>query len=433
MERRDFVKKTGAAIAIAGSSGLFPNVVFGKKSGKYRLAIIGSGWWGMNILREAIAHGSGKVVGMCDVDQKFLDAGIEEVKRLTGDTPRKYKDFRELLGKEEPDITIIATPDHWHALTAITAMEAGSHVYLEKPISHTINEGKAIVAAQKRTGKVIQVGLHRHICPHNISGINFISSGKVGEIYAVKAFAAYQWEPSIIAPNSEPPPGLDWDMWIGPAPYRNYNRGIHPTLFRYYLDFANGVISDWGVHWFDQILWWSEEKHPRRIYSTGKVFESESAEDTPDYQTATFEFESYTATWEHRKHGGNGAEKARVGVYFYGTLGVFHMGWLDGWTFYPVGRKAKPIHEKSGVHEPDGQNIKELWGDFIRAIENKKTPVANIENSFNATNMSLLAMISYNTGRIIEWDGEKQTILNDPEAVKLMQREYRTPWEYPEF
>jgi len=120
-----------------------------------------------------------------------------------------------------------------------------------------------------------------------------------------------------------------------------------------------------------------------------------------------------------------------VGVYFYGTEGVFHMGWIDGWTFYPKGRKAEPIHEESGIHQPDGQNILELWDDFIFAIENNRQPVANIENSYYATNMSLLALISYQTGRIIEWDPTKQTILNDEEAVNLMQRRYRDPWQYP--
>ncbi len=385
----------------------------------------------MNILRVAIADGTSKVVGMCDVDQTILESCKAEVEKLNGDKPKLYTDYRELLNKEKPDITIIATPDHWHALSAIAALEAGSHVYLEKPISHTINEGKAMVAAQKRTGKVVQVGLHRHICPHNVSGMEFLKSGKAGKIYSVKAFVTYQWRPTPVTPDSNPPKGLDWDMWLGPSPHRNYNQCYHPKGFRDFLDFSNGVISDWGVHWFDQILWWTEDKQPKKIYSNGGILECANGADTPDFQNATFEFDSFTATWEHRKQGGKGGNKARVGVYFYGTKGVFHMGWMYGWTFYPNTRGGQEIHEDTGVHDPDGQNIMELWDDFIDAIESNRKPVADIQNSYYATNMSLLSMISYHTGRLIEWDGSKQTILNDEEAVKLMQRKYRDPWKYP--
>lgn len=428
MQRREFIVKSAAGGLVASA---FPNIILAKKNQTYNVALIGAGWWGMNILTTAIASGNSKAIALCDPDQRQIDEALEKLKGLTSNVPKQYKDYRDLLKKEKPDIVIVATPDHWHALPAIAALEAGCHVYLEKPIGHTINEGKALVAAQKDTGKVIQVGLHRHAAPHNIEGMNFLKSGKVGDIKMVRAIIHYDYRERNAIADEKAPEGLDWDLYCGPAPLRNYNPGMHPKGFRNYLDFANGTIADWGVHWFDQILWWSEEKHPKTIYSTGGIVDRSLKRDIPDWQTATFEFENFTAEWEHRRVGGGHGEKHNIGVYFYGTKGTFHMGWLDGWTFYPSAKGGQVEHMDHALHMPDHQNIPELWTDFIQAIEKGTKPAADIENSHYATNMSLLAMISYKLGRSVKWDGDKQTFNNDDDAIALMHREYRKPWEYP--
>lgn len=429
MQRREFIIKgtTGGLVASA-----FPNIILAKKHKVYSVALIGSGWWGMNILTTAMASGTVKTVALCDVDHYQLETAVDKVKALTGITPKIYKDYRELLHKEKPEITIIATPDHWHALPTIEALKVGCHVYVEKPIAHTIDEGKAMVAAQLKYGKVVQVGLHRHAAPHNIAGMEFLKSGKAGDIKMVRAIIHYNYHDRKPKPDSAPPDGLDWDLYCGPAELIKYQPGIHPKGFRNYLNFANGTIADWGVHWFDQILWWSEEKHPNSIYSTGGRFYKDRVADVPDWQTATFEFENFTAEWEHRRIGGGGSERHNIGVYFYGTKGTFHMGWLDGWTFYPSKNGAQEIHMDHTLHQPDSQNIPELWNDFIKAIETGSKPAADIENSHYATNMSLLAMMSFKLGRSFKWDGEKQMVVDDPEAKKLMSKAYRAPWEYPE-
>ena len=430
MNRRDFIIRGAAGGVIASA---FPNIILAKKHKIYSTALIGTGWWGMNILTTAIASGTVKTIALCDVDQNQLDLAVSKIKELTGDTPKLYRDYRELLTKENLDIVIVATPDHWHALPTIEALKAGCHVYCEKPISHTINEGKAMVAAQKKYGGTVQIGLHRHAAPHNTAGIEFLRSGKAGDIKMVRAIIHYDYHERDPVLNENPPEGLDWDMYCGPAPLLDFNPGMHPKGFRNYLDFANGTIADWGVHWFDQILWWSEEKHPKTIYSTGGRFDENSVADVPDWQTATFEFENFTAEWENRRIGGGKSEKHNIGVYFYGTKGTFHMGWMDGWTFYPSAKGAQEVHMDHTLHQPDGQNIPELWDNFIHSIETGSKPIADILNSQYATNMSLLAMMSYKLGRSFKWDGEKQIVVNDPEAEKLMQRAYRDPWEYPTF
>lgn len=430
MFRREFIRKS----SIAGLAFMQPyaNIIVPANTGKYRTVLIGAGWWGNNILGEAMASGRCEIVGICDVDDQFVASTVERVKKETGNQAKGYIDYRELLNDLTPDIAIIASPEHWHALQAIEALKAGCHIYLEKPIAHTINEGKAIVAAQKKYGKIIQVGLHRRRSPHCLRAQEMLRSGEVGEVKMVKACVYSPTAQGTVQPAPEPPPHLHWDLYLGPAAYQPYESTLHPRGFRKYLNFTNGNIGDWGVHWMDQILWWSEEKSPKKIYSAGGMVNPDCGYDAPDYQTATFEFENFLVEWEHRRLGGDKSERSPVGTYFYGTKGVMFMGFFDGATFYPNDRDRSPIHIEHGMHDPDGQNIKELWADFIGAIEGKNSPVAGIESSHRATTMSLLAMISYKTGRQLHWDGDKEIILKDPEAQALMQREYRDPWVYPE-
>lgn len=406
---------------------------------KHRAALIGSGWWGMNILREAMKSGTVKVCALCDVDERVLANAIEDVKADSGDEPKGYKDFRELLDKEKPEIVIIGTPDHWHALQSIAACKAGAHVYVEKPTGHTINESRAMVKAARDAGVVVQVGLHRRIGPHHVEGMKFLRDGNLGKVGMVRLFAHGRGGVEQPKPNSEPPEGLDWDLWCGPAPKRPFNSKMHPGGWRNFLDYANGTMGDWGVHWLDQVLWWSEEKAPKRVFCTGGrdiagpavLTDKEQTTDAPDHQLAVFEFEGFTATWEHRKFADNNSEKHKIGAYFYGEKGILHIGWRDGWTFYPAGDKGQIVHGDSQLQEPDGHNIELLWLDFIAAIENKKKPAADIEAAHRSSCLPLLGMISWRLGRSIEWDGAKETIPGDAEAAKLLAREYRGPWEYP--
>jgi predicted dehydrogenase len=194
------------------------------------------------------------------------------------------------------------------------------------------------------------------------------------------------------------------------------------------------MIGDWGPHWFDQILWWTEEKAPKKTYSVQKSGWRETRANAPEIQTAVFEFEEFTCTWEHsivNPH--NETKTENVGIYFYGTEGVFHMGWQKGWTFFPNDKNKEAIHEDAQLNKPDDQNIDLVWKDFLASIQSGKLPFADIEKGRHATNMSLLANISAKVGRSIVWDYQKDQIVNDKEANKLLVRTYRKPWEYPKW
>jgi predicted dehydrogenase len=436
LNRRQFLNTTAAAgLALSGA----PFIHAASKAKQYRTALIGSGWWGMNILRDAMAAGNCQPVALCDVDQDALELAAEEVSDLTNTKPNTYTDFRELLDQEKIDVAIVATPDHWHALNTIKALEKGVHVFVEKPTGHTILESRAMVNVARAADRVVQVGLHRRIGPHYVSGMKFLKEGGAGQIGMVRMFVHSRGGAEAPTANSEPPEGLDWDMYCGPAPLRPFNRKIHPGGFRNFLDFANGTLGDWGVHWLDQVLWWSDEKYPRKIYSTGGrpirgeavLNDKEQTTDAPDSQVAVYEFESFTATWEHRRFAGNHAEKHSIGCYFYGTKGTFHMGWRDGWTFYPDDAKASPIHQDADLQQPDGHSITLLWNDFTNSIEKGTKPACDVETGHLSTNMSLLGMLSYKLGRSVEWDGDREQCVGDDEANALLQRPYRGEWQYP--
>jgi len=437
MNRRTFLKSslaTGLAVS-------FPHVVAAQQGRTYRTALIGSGWWGTNILREAAASGRCRIAALVDVDRRQLAKCAEEVAKWTNDTPKHYEDYREMLAAEKPDIAIVATPDHWHALPTIAAVAAGAHVYVEKPIGHTVMEGRAMVNAARAAGRVVQVGTHRRVSPHNVSGRQFLREGRAGQIGMVKCFVLYGGgSPEQPRKNIEPPNELNWDLWCGPAPLRPFNGGAHPRGFRSYLDYANGTLGDWGVHWLDQVLWIMDESWPKPVHSSGGrpikgrpiLTDELQTTDAPDHQVATYQFDDFTLTWEHRQFAGNPTDKTEsVGCYFYGTKGTFHMGWQRGWTFYPSGRGEQEVHEEPQLNLPDQQNIKGLWTDFLSAIETGSRPVCDIEAIHYSTNLSLLGMLSYKLGRSVTWDGEKENCVGDPDANRLLRRDYRAPWVYP--
>lgn len=432
--RRHFLR----AAAVAGLA--TPFTTHGADAGrKMRTALIGTGWWGKNILKEAMASGRCQISALCDVDAMGLEVAAEQVSDLSGSQPKTFKDFRELLEKDRPEIVIIATPDHWHALQTIAALKAGAHVFVEKPTGHTVNESRAMVKVARAADRVVQVGLHRRIGPHHASAMKFLRSGAVGDIGMVRAFAHSAGGPEKPTPNSKPPDGMDWDLWCGPAPKRPFNTKLHPGGWRSFLDYANGQIGDWGVHWLDQVLWWNGGEYPHRVFSTaGRAIrgpavlnDREQTTDTPDHQVAVFEFPQFTCVWENRQFAGNDTEKHRIGAYFYGTKGILHIGWRDGWTFYPANKKDKSFHEDAQLQEPDGHNLKLLWADFLNAVENHKPAAARIELAHRSSVLPLLAMISWRTGRSLQWNGAKEEIVGDAEASKLLSRPYRPPWVYP--
>jgi predicted dehydrogenase len=285
----------------------------------------------------------------------------------------------------------------------------------------------------------VQVGLHRRIGPHHVSGMKFLKGGGAGKVGMVRMFVNSGGGPERPAPNADPPKKLNWDLYCGPAPLRPFNTKIHPGGWRNFLDFGNGTLGDWGVHWLDQVLWWADDLTPKKVYSTGGrpirgpaiLTDKEQTTDAPDSQVVVYDFESFTCIWEHRQFGPNDGDQHKVGCYFHGTKGTFHMGWRDGWTFYPSNGREKVIHEDAQLQEPDGHNIKLLWADFVKAMDGGSAPVAGVERAHRATTAALLGMMSLKLGRSIAWDGKVEEVPGDAAANALLRRAYRGPWVHP--
>jgi predicted dehydrogenase len=427
MNRKDFIRTSALATGALVSR---PFITYATQA-KYKTALIGAGWWGTNIVREAIRSGECQIVAVCDVDDRQIKQCLGEIGKLTNDQPKIYKNYQELLQKEKPEIVINATPDHWHALIAIDAMKAGAHVYLEKPIGHTINEGKAIVKTARDTQRICITGFHRRYSPHNVSGQEFLKSGKVGKIKEVRAFVTYNFGQGKMVEDEPTPAEIDWNMWCGPGPLVPYNRTIHPRNWRNHLEFANGMVGDWGPHWFDQILWWTDEIAPKKVFSIASSKFNTNNNNSPESQVVVYEFEDFTCTWEHSTLNGRPTSKTEeVGVYFHGTEGTFHMGWTKGWTFFPRDQKKEIIHQDPVLNQPDLQNIDLVFADLLKSIKSKQLPFADILKGHKATNMSLLGMAALKSGKSLEWDREKEVFL-DPTANKYLSRQYRKGWVYP--
>jgi predicted dehydrogenase len=295
-----------------------------------------------------------------------------------------------------------------------------------------------MLKAARASGRIVQAGLHRRVGPHHVSAMKFLKSGGIGEVGMVRLFAHGGGGREQPARNSEPPEGMDWNLWCGPAPLRPFNQKLHPGGWRNFLDYGNGQLGDWGVHWLDQVLWWTDEKYPKRVFSSAGrpvagpaiLNEREQTSDAPDHQVVVYDFETFTCVWEHRRFAENHAEKHRIGAYFYGAKGTLHIGWRDGWTFYPADG-GPTRHEEAQLQEPDGHNLKLLWANFIAAIEDGAPAQAGIEIAHRASVLPLLGMISWQTGRSLQWDGAKEQIVGDPEAARLLSRPYRAPWVNP--
>ncbi|MDR2706892.1 MAG: Gfo/Idh/MocA family oxidoreductase [Planctomycetaceae bacterium] len=430
LTRRHFL--SAAALTSAMASFPAPAIFGAEKGKKYRVALVGAGGMGNANLEAAISTKTVKTVALVDVDRECRESTFETVKNNTGEEPKLFNDHQEMLEAVKPEIVIVATPEHWHPLIMIDACNSGAHVYLEKPVSHTVNEGIAMVKTARATGRTVQVGTHRRCSAAGIAAKKYIKEGNIGRIGMARAFVHYAWgRRDHPTPDAPTPEGLDWNRWCGPAPLVPFNPEIHPGGFRQFLNYGTGQLGDWGTHWMDMILWVmdDQEQFPSSVTSIGGRFLWRDNTDAPDTQSALYRFDKYMIEWEHRCYAGNAPEKEHIGVYFYGTKGTVFIG--DGTWCVFKNQNNDAVPETPETPDNEG-NIEVSWRNFIHCIENGQKPICDIEYGHRATTMTLLGMVSLKLGRSIAWNGEKQTIPNDPEAVKLLSREYRSPWKYPQ-
>jgi predicted dehydrogenase len=445
MNRRDFLQATAAGLALSAASGF--SAEFADQKAK-RVGLIGCGWYGKCDLFRLLQVAPVEVVSLCDVDKRMLEeaAGIVADRQESKKKPRTFGDYRQMLSEKDLDIVLIATPDHWHALPMIAAVEAGADVWVQKPISVDIVEGQAMLAAARRTKRVVQVGTQRRSTPHLIEARDsIVKPGKIGKIGLVEVYCYYHMRARENPPDTDPPENLDYEMWTGPAPMRPYNKLVHPRSWRAFMEYGNGIVGDMCIHMLDMVRWMLDLGWPKSVSSNGGILiDKNSKANISDTQSATFEFEQFPVVWEHRTWGHPADPQYPWGATIYGDQGTLKLS-VNSYDFLPLG-SGQPVH-RDVVMELDKYPIdkteKELERhvapairghmiDFLRNIETRGKPVADIEQGHISTAACILANLSMQLGRSLAWDAAKGQIAGDSEANKLLRRPYRKPWVHPE-
>ncbi|MCA9212657.1 MAG: Gfo/Idh/MocA family oxidoreductase [Planctomycetales bacterium] len=445
MERRTFLQ-TGIGAA-ASLSALQTAAFAAEGESPIRVALIGCGWYGKTDLFHLIQVAPVEVVGLCDVDQKAADNAAELVSRrqASGNQPPTYGDYRELLKSQKPEIVLVGTPDHWHCLPMVEACKAGADVYVQKPISYDVVEGQAMVAAARKYKRTVQVGLQRRSTPHLMEARDrYIRSGKLGKVAAIDIHS-YYGSGRDYPPTQTPPPHLNWDMYVGPAKWRDYSPGMHPRSWRGCREFSNGQTGDLCVHLFDLVRYYFDLGWPKAISATGGILmrPANTNVNTHDTQTALFEYDDMHVVWNQRNWGENPEPDYPWGVTLYGDKGTLKIS-VWQYSFYPRGggspEHAKALEEREKYPEDVQHKETELFAaaatrahmrNFLEARREGKRPVADIEQGHISSASCILANLSMELGRGLVWDAENGRVKNDDEANERLARKYRGDWVHP--
>ncbi len=447
LHRRQFIKGASAALALSALKG--NGMGFLSAAAPRRVALIGTGWYGKSDLFRLIQVAPVEVVGLCDVDKHLLDKAGEMVsqRQQSHKKPALYGDYRKLLAEQKPEIVLIGSPDHWHALMAIDAIKSGAHVYVQKPISVDVMEGEAMVAAARKYNRVVQVGTQRKSTPHLIEAKkNIVDAGLLGKISHVEMCCYYHMRNNGNPPVQAVPDFFDYEMWTGPAPMRPFDGLPHVRWWRTFMEYGNGIMGDMCIHMFDTVRWMLGLGWPKRIVSTGGIFSDKTGKSNiADTQSAIFEYDGLNCVWQHRSWGTPADPEYPWSFKLYGEKGTL-CGSTMQYDFIPEEKGDKihkdVVYEKEKYPEDLTEPDIELNAapatrlhmlNFLEAIDKGGRPIADIEQGHISTASCIIANLSMQlAGRPLTYDPSKRIITGDPEATKLLQRPYRGPWVHPD-
>jgi predicted dehydrogenase len=424
MHRRTFLRAAAlGAVALGGWVGRAAQV--GQAVKKIKLGLIGCGGYGLADARAAFKAGGVEVMALCDVDSEHLSRGAAEIEKLQGARPLTFKLCQELLDTPGLEAVIIASPPQWHALHFIAATEKGLDIYCEKPLAYDIREGRAMVGAAQRSGRVVQVGFQRRQSKAFQQVRDRLQQGKAGRVVSVDAQIHYTAGIKDTKPQ-DPPPSLDWDLWCGPAPHLPYSPQIGHVNWRLEKTTGHGHLVDWGIHLVDAVRFVLRETAPQSVQASGGLYHLKDKITTPDTLTAHFQFASCPLTWRHRIWGAEEyAPEVSNGVFFYAEKETIFVT-DDRWIVIPKGR-----NKERQINEVKGDLGVEHMAEFLNAVRERRQPGCGPEEAQLSTTAVKLAMISYEVGTPITWSAAREEVLGNRAANKLLKREYRSPWRHP--
>jgi len=444
VNRREFVQGSAATVLSAAS--------YGRALGaNQRLGIgfIGFGLIGKRHVLDFQAQPDVHSVAVAEVHRGRL----EEAKALIGGSVKGHDDFRKLLDDRAVDAVVVSTPDHWHALMSMLACASGKDVYVEKPLTLFVREGRWLVDVARRHGRIVQVGTQQRSGPHYQRARELVQRGYLGTISSVRMQAFRNIMPGYGAPaDQDPPADLDWDLWQGPAPFRRYNPNRAIYHFRWFWDYSGGQMTNLAAHALDIVHWYLGVAGPSAVTSVGGRFSLKDNGETPDTQDTLIEYPRWTAIWSHREASRGSAGPA--GLEFFGTKGslsISRRGFVvtadrklaPGDTVpqfadtHPVGGPVRtnasageywtePLKDESGDQR---QQFREHVRNFLDCVKSRKQPLADPESGHRVATVCHLANISLRVGRKIRWDANKEDIVGDSEAAKMLVRPYRAQWD----
>ena len=442
INRRTFTQRTaaGALATIAGAGA----TVLGSND-RVRLGFIGLGNRGDQLLDGFAPHKDAEIVALCDVYEPYLQAAQKKV----GNRAKLYHDFRKLLDQKDVDAVVIATPDHWHALQFVAACRAGKDVYVEKPVSLTIAEGRTMVEVARQTKRVTQVGLQRRSSQYIQEAIDLLRNGAIGKVTVAKCYHITNESPLGIGnpPDCSPPEGLDWDFWLGPAPKVPYNPSRCLYKFRWFWDYSGGQLTNFGTHYLDVIQWALAKDAPRTVFAMGGKYAIDDNREIPDTMEAVWEYAGGTlVTLSQYDANGAPGNFRQAEVEFRGTKGtLLIMG--NGYQIVPEGNRTRELPALSPMYRKENQiqsrsykpamAAREGHGradtadhprNFLDCVKNRQATNCPILTGHRSTSATLLARIAFRLGRCVHWNADQERVVDDEQANRLLSYEYRSPW-----
>ncbi len=444
MTRRTFTRTAAGALSALSAASV--SRALGANE-RVRLGFIGVGNRGDQLLDAFLTHSDCEVAALCDVYEPYLPAA----RKKAGGKADTYHDFRKLIERKDLDAIVIATPDHWHALQFVQACRAGKDVYCEKPLSLTIGEGRTMVEVARETGRITQVGLHRRSAPFVMEAVKFLAGGGIGQITVAKAYHLRNESPLGIGNPSDgsPPQGLDWELWLGPAPKAAFNRNRCLYKFRWFWDYSGGQLTNFGTHYLDVIQWALGQEAPRGVFCTGGKYAIKDNREIPDTLEAIWEYNGTLVSFSQFNANASAGNRSGWELEFRGTKGTLLMQEGSGYTVFPENQRTQelpalsPLLREENARQakatkPAMESMAQKNGkadtayharNFLDCLKSRKVTNCPVEVGHRSTTATLLARIALMRGRHLTWDAAKERVTNDEEANKLLSYEYRAPWK----
>jgi predicted dehydrogenase len=439
-DRRRFIQQSSSLVGGATLLSAIDNKAFAIFKNRFpaadqiNIGAIGINGMGWANVTSAIKIPGVKLVAICDVDKNVLDKRQADYATLKPNSAKlkTFSDYRKLLEQKDIDAVIIGTPDHWHALIMIEACAAGKDVYVEKPVGNSITECRAMVAAQKKYNRVVQVGQWQRSQQHFRDAVDFVYSGQLGNIRTVKVWCYQGWmKPGPVVPDTAAPAGVDYKMWLGPATDRPFNPSRFHFNFRWFWDYAGGLMTDWGVHLLDYGLLGMKAPVPKTVVALGGKFAyPELAQEAPDTLTALYEFENFNLVWDHAMGIDNGSYGRDHGIAYIGNNATLVLD-RGGWEV--LEEKNSKTKVSKAVARPSDNGLDKHWENFISVVRSRKMNELNcsVEDGAHVATVAQLGNISYLSGQRVMWDKEAGKFTDDKLNDKYLMKEYHNGYKLP--